>query len=84
MSQERTRFPVTPQERHRTAQSFDDVKAVPEENIPQREERPQDKPPPPTRATQKEDRDDDRDHDHRDEEDEEHEEDDEGDGIRRL
>lgn len=50
MSQERTRFPITPQDRHRTARSFDDVRAVPEENIPRREERPQDKPLPPKEA----------------------------------
>lgn len=48
MSEELTRFPITPEERHRTAQSFDDVKAVPEENQPQQEEHPQDKPLPPT------------------------------------
>ena len=49
MSQERTRFPITPQERHRTAASFDDVAAMPEDNRPRREERPQDKPAPPQR-----------------------------------
>lgn len=47
MSQERTRFPITPQERHETAKSFDDVAAVPEENLLRQEERPQDKPLPP-------------------------------------
>lgn len=47
MSEELTRFPITPEERHRTAQSFDDVHAVPEENLPRQEERPQDKPLPP-------------------------------------
>jgi hypothetical protein len=48
MSQELTRFPITPKERHRTARSFDDVQAVPEENLPRQEEHPQDKPLPPT------------------------------------
>lgn len=48
MSQERTRFPITPEERHRTARSFDDVQAVPEENLPLQEDQPQDKPLPPT------------------------------------
>lgn len=47
MSEELTRFPITPQERHETARSFDDVAAVPEENLPRQEERPQDKPLPP-------------------------------------
>lgn len=46
MSQERTRFPITPQERHETAKSFDEVEAVPEENRPRNERQPQDKPPP--------------------------------------
>ena len=57
MSEELTRFPITPQERHRTAKSSDDVRAVPDENLPKQEDRPQDKPLPPT-------------HDERDEEDE--------------
>lgn len=48
MSEELTRFPITPEERHRTARSSDDVKAVPEENLPRQEEQPQDKPLPPT------------------------------------
>lgn len=48
MSEELTRFPITPEERHRTAQSFDDVYAVPEENLPKQEDQPQDKPLPPT------------------------------------
>lgn len=47
MSQERTRFPITPEERHRTARSSDDVQAVPEEHLPRQEEHPQDKPLPP-------------------------------------
>lgn len=57
MSEELTRFPITPQERHRTAKSSDDVRAVPDENLPKQEDRPQDKPLPPM-------------HDERDEEDE--------------
>lgn len=48
MSEELTRFPITPQERHRTAKSSDDVRAVPDEQLPRREEQPQDKPEPPT------------------------------------
>jgi hypothetical protein len=47
MSQERTRFPITPQERHETAKSFDQVEAVPEDRRPRKERRPQDKPRPP-------------------------------------
>ncbi|CAN5907490.1 hypothetical protein BH23ACT10_BH23ACT10_34030 [soil metagenome] len=47
MSEELTRFPITPQDRHRTAQSFDDVHAVPEENLPRQGEQPQDGPLPP-------------------------------------
>ncbi len=31
MSQERTRFPIQPQDRHRTAGSFDDVSNEPEQ-----------------------------------------------------
>lgn len=50
MSEELTRFPITPEERHRTARSFDDVRAVPEENLPRTEEQPQDKPIPPTQG----------------------------------
>lgn len=69
MSQERTRFPITPRDRHRTAQSFDDVQAVPEEKIPRREERPQDKPLPPTRATEDDQHDDEDDDQHDDEDD---------------
>jgi hypothetical protein len=60
MSQERTRFPITPQDRHRTARSSDDVRAVPEEKIPRRERRPQDKPLPPG-ASADDERDDERD-----------------------
>jgi hypothetical protein len=48
MSQERTRFPITPQDRHRTARSSDDVRAVPEEKVPRRVRRPKDKPLPPS------------------------------------
>lgn len=48
MSEELTRFPITPQDRHRTAKSSDDVRAVPDENLPRQEDRPQDKPLPPT------------------------------------
>lgn len=48
MSEELTRFPITPQDRHRTAKSSDDVRAVPDENLPKQEDRPQDKPLPPT------------------------------------
>jgi hypothetical protein len=44
MSEELTRFPITPEERHRTARSSDDVRAVPEENLLRTEEQPQDKP----------------------------------------
>ncbi|HSK91690.1 MAG TPA: hypothetical protein VK875_10285 [Euzebyales bacterium] len=55
MSQERTRFPITPQERHETAKSFDDVDAMPEQNRPRKERRPQDKPPPPVRDRDEED-----------------------------
>lgn len=47
MGEELTRFPITPQERHETAKSFDDVRAVPEEHEPRQEEQPQDKPLPP-------------------------------------
>lgn len=47
MSEELTRFPITPQERHRTVRSSDDVRAVPEERLPDNEAQPQDKPPPP-------------------------------------
>lgn len=76
MSQERTRFPITPQDRHRTAQSFDDVQAVPEENIPHREERPQDKPLPPTRDADDDERDDaEHDEDDEDSAQDEHDED---------
>jgi hypothetical protein len=50
MSQERTRFPITPQERHETAKSSKDVEAKPEENQPQKKKRPQDKPLPPDAA----------------------------------
>jgi hypothetical protein len=49
MSEELTRFPITPQERHRTARSSDDVRAVPGESLPKHEDRPQDQPLPPTR-----------------------------------
>ena len=49
MSEELTRFPITPQERHETAKSSDDIAAVPDENLPTQEERPQDKPLPPQR-----------------------------------
>jgi len=48
MSEELTRFPITTEERHRTARSSDDVRAVPEENLPRTEEQPQDKPLRPT------------------------------------
>lgn len=48
MSEELTRFPITPQERHETARSSDEIRAVPEENLPRQEAQPQDKPPPPT------------------------------------
>jgi hypothetical protein len=51
MSEELTRFPITPEGRHRTARSFDDVQAVPEESLPRGEEQPQDKPLAPTRGT---------------------------------
>jgi hypothetical protein len=51
MSEELTRFPITPEERHRTARSFDDVQAVPEESLPRGEEQPQDKPLAHTRGT---------------------------------
>lgn len=51
MSEELTRFPITPQERHRTARSFDDVQAVPEESLPRQEDQPQDKPLPRTSDT---------------------------------
>ncbi|HEX6257679.1 MAG TPA: hypothetical protein VFZ70_17850 [Euzebyales bacterium] len=62
MSQERTRFPITPQDRHRTALSSDDVRAVPEEKLPRKERRPQDKPlPPGATADDHGDRDDDED-----------------------
>lgn len=47
MSEERTRFPITPQERHQTAKSSDDIAAVPDENLPRTKDRPQDKPLPP-------------------------------------
>lgn len=47
MSEELTRFPITPQDRHRTARSSDEVRAVPDENLPRQEERPRDKPLPP-------------------------------------
>jgi hypothetical protein len=47
MSEELTRFPITPQERHESAKSSKDVAAVPDENQPRREARPQDKPLPP-------------------------------------
>lgn len=50
MSQERTRFPITPQERHETAKSFDDVDAKPEQSRPREEARPQDKPYPQDRS----------------------------------
>ena len=56
MSEELTRFPITPQERHQTAKSFDDVAAVPDENLPQTEDRPQDKPLPPTAREDDEDK----------------------------
>lgn len=59
MSQERTRFPITPQERHRTARSSDDVAAVPHEHLDQPDEqRPPDTPLPPTAATEPTDEDD--------------------------
>jgi hypothetical protein len=47
MSQELTRFPITPRERHETAKSFDDVVAMPEDHRPRQQDRPQDKPLPP-------------------------------------
>jgi hypothetical protein len=56
MSEELTRFPITPEERHETAKSFDDVRAVPEENRPRQEEQPQDKPLPPTEERDDEDK----------------------------
>lgn len=56
MSEELTRFPITPEERHETAKSFDDVRAVPEENQPRQEEQPQDKPLPPTEERDDEDK----------------------------
>lgn len=43
MSQERTRFPIQPSDRRRTARSSRDVRAVPDESA-QDDERPQDKP----------------------------------------
>ena len=43
--EELTRFPITPQERHRTAESSDDIAARPEEQQPNRRvENPPDKP----------------------------------------
>lgn len=43
--EELTRFPITPEERHRTAKSSDDIAAVPDEQQPGKvEARPQDKP----------------------------------------
>lgn len=57
--EELTRFPIQPQDRHRTAKSSDDIEARPEEQRPgKREERPQDKPvtpPPEDRAFDDED-----------------------------
>jgi len=50
MSEELTRFPITPQERHESAKSSKDVAAVPDENRPRKEARPQDKPLPPQRV----------------------------------
>jgi hypothetical protein len=61
MSQERTRFPITPQDRHRTAMSSDDVRAVPEERAPRKERRPQDKPLPPAATADDEGDEDDKD-----------------------
>jgi hypothetical protein len=44
-SEELTRFPITPQDRHQTAKSSEDIEARPEEQRPgKREKRPQDKP----------------------------------------
>lgn len=43
MSQERTRFPIQPEDRRRSARSSRDVKAVPEERA-QPDKAPQDKP----------------------------------------
>lgn len=43
--EELTRFPITPQDRHQTAKSSEDIEARPEEQRPgKNEERPQDKP----------------------------------------
>jgi hypothetical protein len=43
--EELTRFPITPEERHRTARSSDDIEARPEEQSPGgTEAQPQDKP----------------------------------------
>ncbi len=58
MSEELTRFPITPKDRHRTAKSSDDVRAVPDENLPRQEDRPQDKPLPPTHGDDGDERDD--------------------------
>ena len=43
--EELTRFPIQPQDRHRTAKSSDDIAAIPDEQEPGKvEARPQDKP----------------------------------------
>lgn len=52
MSEERTRFPIQPDDRRRTARSSENIKAVPDE-LPEREAEEPDKPavPPHERHT---------------------------------
>lgn len=57
--EELTRFPIQPQDRHRTAKSSDDIAAVPDEQAPGKvEDRPQDKPVTPRDADDRPDHDD--------------------------
>jgi hypothetical protein len=46
MSEERTRFPIQPDDRRRTGRSSENIKTVPDE-LPEAEEEQQDKPPVP-------------------------------------